>query len=301
MATARQKAAMTAAKPEAPAETTVTNPVRALLLDIAEVIARHANAMPLTLNGNNPTPAEVDVPWDEGPPPQIQPAAEAAPAAPAKKATKAAPRKAAPAPAPEPAEAEELTREQYQEQLEAMTVEELRALAISMDWEEAGVKNASSAEIIGALVGEKFGEAEEPGAAEVTGDVDDLGEPEGEAEEGVSHVTREELVEMNLPTLRQLAKGLEIPEEQYKGLDIDMIADLIMKYQAGEVATEGEAEEEYWTPTRAELEEYSRADLWKLATAAPPDGYGYNPPKSIKSADLITLLLEGPTEGTPGF
>lgn len=304
MATARQKAALTAkAEPET---TTVTNPWRALLLDLAEVITRHANALPLTLNGNNPTPAEVDVPWDEGPPPSqtgapvIEEPVEATPA-PAKKATKAAPKKATPPPAPEPVEAEELTREQYEEQLTAMTVEELRDLAISMDWEAEGVQNASAEEIVGALVEERY--PEEPGAAEVTGDLDEVGDV-GEAEEageGTESVTREELVEMNLPTLRQLAKGLEIPEESYKGLDIDMLADLIMQYQAGTVPTEGEGDEEYWQPTQAELEQYSRADLWKLATEAPPNGYGYNPPKNIKSADLIKLLLEGPSDETPGF
>src|SRR5258708_2970193 len=103
-------------------------------------------------------------------------------------------------PAPE---AEELTRDEYEAELRAMDVEELRSLVISLDYEAATVADADVDELVDAAMGEKFPEEPSEDGVPATGDLDDDVSDDADATPAQG-VTREELAEMKLPTLRQL-------------------------------------------------------------------------------------------------
>lgn len=187
---------------------------------------------------------------------------------------------------PDAPEADELTADGYRAQLEAMNIEELRALAISMEWEPEDVAAASQEDIITAILGEKFPDDVTAAQAE---DYEQEQTPEPSSES----VTREDLMEMALPAMRRFAVSLGATDDELKGLDKDAIADIILSFQDGTREVIDEDDQNY---TEEELRALSRADLWTLATN-PVDhpeipGLGHTDlPKDISAEDLADLVV----------
>lgn len=321
----RKPAAAETVEVSAPAGTPVTtNPLRSLLLDIADVLTKHANAMPLTVeaNGHVPpqasAPAVEDLPWDEGPSDTAAAEPEPEVVQPKPAARKATAKKAAPKAAvkeiakpDEPGEAAELTPEQFEEQLLTMAEDELRALAISMSYDPTSVAETGAQDIVVTLLAERFPnytpslhEALEDAGRAMNGDPDDLeAEPEPETPAGA---TREELQEMNLPTLRKLAQQLGFEEDQYKGLDVDAIIELILSFQNGQGDGEGEADaEEGGYASEDDIRNMSRKELWTLVTTPEAEGgLGYNPPRDTPAetmVDWIISAMRGEAPETPPY
>jgi hypothetical protein len=103
------------------------------------------------------------------------------------------------------------------EEVEALAIKELRALA-----EERGIEEKKKADILAALEeGGHFGEEDEDEE-----DGEDEDEDSDEDEEG--EYDRDELAELDLKALRKLAKEEGHSADDVKGLDQDALIDLIM-------------------------------------------------------------------------
>lgn len=156
-------------------------------------------------------------------------------------------------------------------ELEAMTVAELRKIAIAAGFEKADVKDADKETLVESIIDDEAGEEED--------------EEDGE-EEGVS---REDLEAMNLTALRKIAKtDHDMTAADYKGMDKDALIDAILGEGEEEEAEDDEDFEGY---DEDELNDMSLAELkaiakeWELSVKA-----------GTKKPALVTLILEAQEE-----
>jgi hypothetical protein len=145
-----------------------------------------------------------------------------------------------------------------------MSITELRALALKLNLREKKLKDriieeleeknflrGSRTKATDETDGDEYDDDEED--YESGEDEDDEGEESGEegsaedeAEDG-DEITREELEEMDLKELQQLAKDNDIPAKEWRGLDQEALVDLLMGDEGDEGedgSDEGEADEE---------------------------------------------------------
>lgn len=208
-----------------------------------------------------------------------RPRKAAAPAA----SEKTPPRKVAkPAPEPEPEEDDEPEDADAarRAELEEMKITALRALALKRGFKEEGVRSASKADLIDAIVDDE----KEDGS-------DDDGDDDEDSED-VTY-TRDELVAMGVRKAKALAIERGISAADLKGLKVDDVADLILSEGGGaddeDEDSDGDEDDYY---TREQLEKMSLAELKAIGRQYEQDYPNWKMPRNIAKPALIDLLLE---------
>lgn len=186
------------------------------------------------------------------------------------------------------------------DEVEAMKIKELRALAESL-----GLEETKKAEILAALeAGGHFGETEDEDSDEEDDeDADDESEDEDEdsddededGDEEGSGYDRDDLEDMDLKELRKIAKDEGHSKEEWKGLDQDGLIDLILGEDDEDSDDEDDDsdEDEEEQINEDDLQKMNEAQLKKLAKEIEvklPKKLPENAKK--RKAAIIKLLLE---------